>query len=171
VNGEGTWCCTLDEDEESLCPLRVVRMSAQDTPASSIQLLLTWDVGLGKPVGAVDEWCFEGGQCFDVPVPPNGLYPHGHALALSPSNLEEWDGEGGFFTTLFASPIPPLSLAYFGENGEIVGDDAVLFRMRISHASPPATQELCFSASGVVASGGRAEPLAAGFWNDVLVTW
>jgi hypothetical protein len=154
----GEICCgPVVAGSELACPLELVRGSEGAKPAIGLQFKLAWDGAAARFTGMRDELCFAG-ECYDVAVPPSALSPTGHSIVLSPLDPELWQGEVGVLVLLLSAAPPPITEAWLGSDGEIVGDARFVLAIFEVPAEAEPGGSLCLAVSGLAATGPDSEP-------------
>jgi hypothetical protein len=169
------YVCDLSGAKDALvdCAVTVARASELDPPATGIEFAVTYDESKLLLDNFYDELCFEGFGCFDVTVTGAGSTPlsTGHSVAIAPTKVENWAGQGAVVIVNTSDPTVALSDAHLEGDGEVSGDPTVV-RLRfkllqdITEASPEQVE-----LAELVSSDADAFTLVSEIINAVIVTW
>jgi len=127
--------------EEAICPLWLVRESADVSLVTALQFVMEYDPAVFAVTLLSDELCADGVGCFEVPVVGPGSQPlsSGHIVSVAPMDPAEWDGS---VACIIAFGITEgITDAYIDADGSIVGDPAfmnvhITFAQDVDAAAP-----------------------------------
>ncbi|MEW6426490.1 MAG: hypothetical protein AB1568_00500 [Thermodesulfobacteriota bacterium] len=129
------WDLSGASGQEVTVPFVLARKTQAITPVSGMDFKLVWDPTLL----AVDhfqagESCYGQFGCFPNLFPDCnpagctwGTLPTGHSIIAVPKNLADWRDRGVLMMVHLGATDIPLNSAYLDGNGQVIGDDQVVF--------------------------------------------